>query len=484
MITILSICSALFEDWNYNNVCYCHWKGSNHIINGLTGASDLDILVDETHNNLATDLLRKNGFKQFKTQWGIRYKGVQDWIGLDKPTGKLVHIHYHNYMVMGHTGVMEYVFPLQKEVLESRILLEEYGVYVTNPNYELVSFFVRIGLEYPNKKLMKSTEGYILTAKSIEEVIYLKERSSEEQIKNILDTLFPKTSSVILEIITKETVSAEDIKILSHLCKKYVKGNNALWINIIKSKCIMAIMHYIIPMIHKSWGTPLRKVPISEEGFTIAFLGQDGAGKSTVTEDICKWLSWKIDYRLNYLGYGVQFDCWERRLQKRLQKRKDPLSALIRMWLPFRIAIKLSENSKNVIIRSKKYALNGTVILYDRYPQTMYSGINDGPKIRSSILPQLSSIVLRKIASCYASIEEKNLEKAVKLHPDLVVKLMLPVEESLRRKPHENYEAVKAKHEIIKSLPFEKSKVYTIDVTQPYESEILQIKSLIWDNIK
>lgn len=484
MTNILSICSALFKDWNNNNVRYCHWKGTNHIFNGLSGESDLDILVDETHNKLATDLLLKNGFKQFKTQWGIRYKGVQDWIGLDKPTGKLVHVHYHNYMIMGHTGVMEYAFPLQNEVLDSRIFHEEYGIYVPDPNYELVTFFVRIGLEYPNKKLKKSNEGYLFSAKSIEEITYLKERSNEERIKIILISLFPKTSSQLIGIITKENVLSNDIKALSCHCRKSIKGDNAFWINFIKSKCIIATMRYIIPILHKDFGTPMRKVPVSNGGFTIAFLGQDGAGKSTVTEDICKWLSWKIDYRLNYLGYGVQFDCWERRLQKRLQKKKDPLSKLIRKWLPFRIFTKLAKKSNEIITKGKEYADNGTIVIYDRYPQTIYPGINDGPKIRAAIVPQISSGVLKKIANWYASAEERNLDKAASQHPDIVVKLMLPVEESLRRKPHENFEAVKAKHEIIKSLPFENSKVYTIDVTQPYESEILQIKSLIWDNLK
>ncbi len=91
---------------------------------------------------------------------------------------------------------------------------------------------------------------------------------------------------------------------------------------------------------------------------------------------------------------------------------------------------------------------------------------------------------MKNIVSFYATLEEKKLAKAVKYNPDIVFKFMLSPEESLRRKPQENYESVCRKHEIIKSLEFPNSKVFVIDATQPYEQELIQIKNIIWDNIQ
>ena len=61
---------------------------------------------------------------------------------------------------------------------------------------------------------------------------------------------------------------------------------------------------------------------------------------------------------------------------------------------------------------------------------------------------------------------------------------MLPPEVSIERKPEENIELVKRKHDIIKQLQFYNSDVYEIDATQEYEQEIIQIKDLLWEKIQ
>lgn len=482
MTNILNVCQNLFNDWNNNNVRYCHWKGSNRIVNGLTGVTDLDILVDENHNQLATDILQKNGFKLFLTQWGIRYKGIQDWIALDNATGKFVHIHYHNYMIMGHTGVMEYNFPLQKEILDTRILLNDYGVYVPNPNYELVSFFVRIGLEYPNKKLEQTKDGYVLSQASIEEISYLKERSSEAQIKKILNTIFYNYSLEVYSIISKLVITSKEIRYLSRLTKKIFKGENTRCYNIIKSRCVIATMRYIFPFMNRISVFPTKKVLSPKKGLSIAFLGQDGSGKSTVVKDIHKWLSWKIEVSQLYLGNGDHYWPWEKKLQLKLNNKNSFLCKLLRMWLPFKIFSKLGKDVLKKIIRAQKYVSKGGIVLFDRYPQMQYPGINDGPKIRTS-LKKYTKGFLKPVILWYAKREEYYLNKAVQYQPSLVFKLMLSPEESMRRKPHENGESIKQKHEIIKTLDFKSSSVYNIDATQPYEDELLEIKRIIWNHL-
>ncbi|MCV4821040.1 hypothetical protein OFM15_33690, partial [Escherichia coli] len=40
------------------------------------------------------------------------------------------------------------------------------------------------------------------------------------------------------------------------------------------------------------------------QGLVIAFVGSDGAGKSTVTREIRKWLRYKLDVHGYYMGSG------------------------------------------------------------------------------------------------------------------------------------------------------------------------------------
>jgi hypothetical protein len=114
----------------------------------------------------------------------------------------------------------------------------------------------------------------------------------------------------------------------------------------------------------------------------------------------------------------------------------------------------------------------------------VYSGINDGPKIRSNYVPKISNALIRRYAEKCAEKEEKYLKSAVEHKCNVVFKLILPPEVSLQRKPEENIELVRKKHEIIKTLDFGSAECYTIDATMPYDDEIKMIKRIIWQKIQ
>ena len=76
--------------------------------------------------------------------------------------------------------------------------------------------------------------------------------------------------------------------------------------------------------------------------------------------------------------------------------------------------------------------------------------------------------------------ENLYFEKINKNHPTLVFKLLLPPEESIRRKPFEDIQDVTRKHQIVRNLAFPNSTVYEIDATQDYQQELIEIKNKIW----
>ena len=84
----------------------------------------------------------------------------------------------------------------------------------------------------------------------------------------------------------------------------------------------------------------------------------------------------------------------------------------------------------------------------------------------------------------FAANEERYLKRATEHHPDIVFKLIIPPEESVRRKPENVLETMIEKHNLIKAFQFEGSEVYVIDAMMPLEKELLMIKQIIWQHIQ
>lgn len=223
----------------------------------------------------------------------------------------------------------------------------------------------------------------------------------------------------------------------------------------------------------------------NKRGLIICFIGQDGAGKSTVSNDILTWLRWKIEAKKFYLGSGDHYHSWKKNVIKKLSEgSKNPLKKALTGILSVWDSVSLAHHVYKTILFANKYANNGGIAIFDRYPQIQYNGINDGPKIRCNVLPRIPGFLAKSIVKLFAQREEKYLLKASSYSPDIVFKLSLSVEESMRRKPEEVIENVQKKHDIIKSLEFNTSTVYEINAEQDYQQELLSIKNIIWKHLQ
>lgn len=225
-----------------------------------------------------------------------------------------------------------------------------------------------------------------------------------------------------------------------------------------------------------------RKVLGCDKGLSVAFIGQDGAGKTTITEHICKWLNWKIEAHKFYLGSGDHYHSIYKIL-KHLFNGKNSFSK--KMWAILNVLdlCLLSKHNKRIIDRANKYISKGGIAIFDRYPQIQFPGINDGPKIRVTYLEKTHNSILKMIIGHCAAVEEKNINYTSSKKPDIVIKLLLSPEESIKRKPSENIDDIRNKHKIIKSLLFNNSMVYEIDAEMDFNEELRLIKSIIWTGI-
>lgn len=503
---MLQVVENLFQLWNDNGVVYCSWKGNSHIEDAMNGTSDFDILVSANSIENSALLLKKAGYMLCITQPDSRYPGVQDWIGVDTETGTMIHIHLHQFMIAGHSGVMEYILPWNDIAFSTRHLNDEYNIYMMNPSLEILLLFTRLGIEHSSRKLKKTHEGWVLKEKTQIEISYLKERIDRNLTLELAKELFPACFEAIMRLIEKEVIDAKDIEQLTTVTKKTC----AKWsrYSITKTKFLILLKYFKKVAVRKwnksMWrGCITKKVPTSGKGVSIAFIGQDGCGKSTVTHDIEAWLNWKIDAHRFYLGSGDHYNGTLKRFLSKAERIKrsginahegDKVITELKKnkrrkksLKNFLVAFLVSQNHINVVKRaykevrlSESYRSKGGIPLFDRFPQNQFEGIYDGPKIATYIDETGLDYWLIRLLS---KKEKKYINKIQQYQPQLIFKLLLPPEESIRRKPFEDLQAVTLKHEITKSLFFANSKILLVDATQDYQKELIFIKKEIWEAI-
>lgn len=477
--------SELFECWNSNNILYCHWKSNEHLLEGLTGETDLDILCAASDKNRAEILLSEHDYIKCISQFGSRYPNVDDWVACDEMTGKLIHIHLHYDMITGHQGMKEYSLPWNSQALSTRQYNDEYGVYTIDPSLELVILFSRIGLKATSSKIRSAKKGkYKLADSDLREIEYLKERVDQAAVEEIVRSSFDHPEEMMFLLQENNFNSSWFMRLAEYTRQELRKYSRVK----AEAEPFKRLFFYITvryrfffnKFFYKKYYT--RKTLGENKGVVVAFLGQDGSGKSTVTEEVAKWLSWKLDARKYYLGSGDHYKSVFKTLFFRINNTSGILG-LIKKISGILNLKKLSFRVRKLAKNAKSYSEGGGIAVFDRYPQVAFPGINDGPKIRDSLngkkLPGwLNAILLR-----FADKEEKNYLKAVSVKPDLVIKLMLAPEVSVQRKPEESIEDVRKKHEIIKSLEFPESEVLIIDATMDYEEELVLIHNAIWNLI-
>lgn len=478
----------LFDAWNKNSLLYIHWKSNEHLMEGLDGKTDLDVLLSLADKDRGYSLLNDIGFLRFNSQYGSRYPNVEDWLGFDEETGQMLHLHLHYALMTGHTGMKEYELPWTEEALQTRIQALGTNVYIMNPNLELVSLYTRLILKARKKWIRAAHRGkYIIDNHFLKEIDFIKKQVVWSEVAKIANRYYGDRGQEFTEIAKSVDLNSEQfLRLFSFVSKTMKKQSRYQGVSLTARRAYYSVIVPARSILRKKfdWGLITHKVANPKKGLMIAFIGQDGSGKSTVTADVKKWLTWKIDAQRFYLGSGEHFNPIEKKIGNQIAGQNGKFIRPIKNIIAFRLIKKIADNAYSNIRQAAKYVSKGGIALFDRFPQTDFVNINDGPKIRASVMPKVKNSFAKWVVGQYATHEEEKLKKAVSYHPDIVFKLMLSPEESIRRKPQENFDSIKRKHEIIKQLDYSRSAVYEIDAAICYEEELKMIKRIIWSHIQ
>ena len=461
---MLIISKLLFERWNSDCIRYCHWKSNEHLMEGLNGETDLDVYVFPEDKEKAEKKLRALDLIKLKQQPYCTYPSVDEWLGFDESTGKFIHVHLHYQIITGTKFNKEYVFPIDEVLIDTRIMSEETGVFTASYELELLILYSRIALKANDKKHIQPSKDYS------KEISYLKKKYSKEKLKALLETLLGDCAPEVYACIEKDELTQNEWFNLF----RYVSG----WLRPYRSKSAIQVFfryHYfrirncLVRYLNSKCDCLfLTKKAMPGRGLSICFIGADGSGKSTVNKEISEWLSWKLENHTFYFGSGDGYKRHITFLSRVIAKLHHPAAYYLR----------IAQYYVRQLKRVAGYIDQGGIALFDRFPQNQFRGIYDGPKISTLF----SSDKPRQIVERLRKKEESLINECQNFQPDLVFKLIVPVEESIRRK-HDNEELIRRKVEITDRLEFVNSEVHRIDATQDFAKEILTIKRIIWNRM-
>jgi thymidylate kinase len=235
-----------------------------------------------------------------------------------------------------------------------------------------------------------------------------------------------------------------------------------------------------------------RKSPL-RGGITVALVGADGAGKSTLVEAMRAWLGWRVNLSVAYLGtsrpsrrtaVAQLASRVARAAANRAAGRRYPGSRLLAGAADYVTATRYLMEALDRAARvraGRSLAADGAVVVFDRYPLRFVR--QDGRFVDGPRIAQLGPRVSRGLLDAFRRREEATYRRIPP--PDVAFLLTIPAELAVARKEAERPAAVQRKalaiERAVSSLQSEeRDDIVVVDATRPLESVIRDVKSEIW----
>lgn len=480
---MLQISEKFFMSLNSLGIPYCHWKSNSHLAAGLSGDTDLDLLIQKDQEELFREVLIRHDFRRVISPPPKQYTGIEHYLGVDFDTGKMAHIHVHYKLILGERHYKNYHLPIEKFILRNLRLMGD--VYVPSMQVELLLLLIRASMKLcfrdilryllgrskmPFPKELSEEFGWLLKGSDKDEFSRALEKSGLPLSRVRLIGFVQGLKEGELEL-TKILVIRRHIFKALHPFRRYPPlraFKRASFIRLASAPILKYILH-------------TSKKRLEGQGRTVALIGADGSGKTAMCRALTKCFGQKLWVKRYYLGSGQP--TFHNRFLRFLV---IPLLVPRRVWPSERWARLLRHyahgviellNARDRLSRFRKgfrLASKGCIVFFDRYP---ISGVADQPTLlekRDEFKDNpFARWMARKVYGIYRQMKE----------PDLFVHLSVAPEVAIARKPQHSREMIAAKESRLKLFSEKMAgsgKVLRVDASYPKERVFLDIIGEVW----
>lgn len=507
-----NIMQRLFHEFEKAGILYLHFKSNTNIGKSFRNEADFDVLIDKSRIiDIEKIIVNCNGKRHNPVHIG-NYPGVDNWLIFDENDGNIFHLHLHYQLVTGKPLVKDYVLPWNEILFSTRIKDPQFGIFVTDPNLELVMLATRSVLKAKPFDFFKKMLGLYTLPKSMKnEWDDLYHKSSEEKLELYINVIFPNYASKLCKILIKEHLASRDFLTIHRIIRKEMKLHRRFTlIGAVKMAYLNKIESLSRKFLtRKMGGMYITKKTSLQGGLIIGFIGVDGAGKSTVSNEIARWIGRKIECKRFYMGIGDGKTTLFASLLKRIKgiienkssvsgnnlntskeddvvKKVRKISTIedsiryIRKFLKLEMIISVEKNNYKKIQKMHQYRLNGGICILDRFPQIEIIGQNDGPKV-----PVYANILGENVfVNRKKKTENKYLGIVKQIKPDIIFRLNISVDTCISRKPeNKDREMFARKIKDLNKLTFQGTNIVDVNAEAPYDIELLEIKKHLWQFI-
>jgi hypothetical protein len=470
----LALVRAVLAALDDEGVRWCHWKSNEHVLAGLRGETDLDLLVSPEAEQSCDRILRQHGYVEAVNPPLRRIPGLRDYLGVDAETGTVSHLHVHHRLVLGERHVKEHHLPLEDWLLfgEER----RHGVRVPRPEQELVLLYIRAVLKSDTLAgLRDRLRGRSPVPKAIrDEIAHLASRTSEDAVVTALHSsglpLHPAGLRDFLSHARENRLDATYLRrakrdLLERL-RPFERHSHAV--------ASMRRVGYRLRFDSRAQRLlRVRRKRLAHQGLYIAIVGADGSGKSRLASDLVPWLSRKLDVLPLYFGQPKGHASWRgiRRVRRLIASAPGAAGRVV--WLErwdTGTWLYLALRRRRLDLMARRHRERGGVALAERFPLPEFRDMAlpmDGPRLAGE---GRASVASRVEARCYEAIRR----------PDLVIALVADLDLLRRRKPETDAAEHVGKADALLQLRPEPGLV-VIDAAQPYSQVLLEAKRAIRD---
>jgi hypothetical protein len=400
---VARLCAELGRE----GVRYCHWKSNWRLALWLQGEGDLDLLVERADAGRFESVICRLGFKPARPTEDRRVPGVQDFYGFDAEAQRLVHLHVHYRLVLGHDLTKNFHLPIEKPYLEAA---DTRGVIpVPSPEFELLVYVLRMVLKYaPAGAALRRLAGRKGSSAVRKELDFLEARASRAGVRTLLAEHLPFVDAAFFDA-----------------CAESLRGGS-LWSRaavrweLERRLKAHARRGQMSDALTKLWRRASRTVRervlgrsgrkrLGRSGAIIALVGGDGAGKTTNARALHKWLSKKFVARRFHLGkpprspftLAVIIALRVRRLfvggggaASRRAGADERGASDFPGYLQLLRWVCAARDRHRLYVRTRRFAAAGGLAICDRFPVAQLR-LMDGPNIGRTVAPARANSLVR-----------------------------------------------------------------------------------------